>query len=128
MIAIRVPEVVAVVGEHQLPPNATVVLARQRRFYSKLVYRAICDIVNYRDATDPRLVEIYTHAYVWMYDGFETEECEDPEVYKQLRCYDEAMSFDTACSMLKWDPSWVREKVKLLTRFDLDHIGRNGLI
>lgn len=126
MIAIRKVEVEEV--DEQLPLNATVVLARQKKFYSKLIYRAICDIVNYRDSEDPKNLEIYEHAREWMYNGFATEEHEDRAIYEKLKGADDAMSFETACSMLKWDPDWVREHVKSLTRADLEHIGRNGLI
>lgn len=124
MIALRRVEL----REIYLPPNATVVIARQKRFYSKLVYRAICDIVNYRDSDKPKKREIYEQAREWMYNGFDTEKCEDEEAFARLRKCDEAMSFETACSMLKWDPDWVRVRVKKLTRKDLERIGRNGLI
>ena len=112
----------------KLPPDAQVVLARQRRFYSKLIYRAICDIVNYRDAMKPQDREIHESAMVWMYNGVETSKCEDEETWRRMKEFDDVMSFETACSALDWDPSWVREKVKGLTKKDLAHIGRNGLI
>lgn len=112
----------------KLPPDAQVVLARQRRFYSKLIYRAICDIVNYRDARKAQDREIHESAMVWMYNGVETSECEDEETWRRMKEFDDVMSFETACSVLDWSPSWVREKVKALTKKDLAHIGRNGLI
>lgn len=112
----------------RLPPDAQVLLARQRRFYSKLIYRAICDIVNYRDSIKPQDIEVHESAMVWMYNGVETEVCEDDETWQELKALDDVMSFETACFALDWDPSWVREKVKLLTKKDLAHIGRNGLI
>jgi hypothetical protein len=122
MIALSIP------SDKQLPLNTTVVLARQKRFYSKLIYRAICDIVNYRDSQDEEKREIHCMAVEWMYHGVKVEECDDDALRMQLQAFDDAMSFETACSMLKWDPDWVREKVKKLTRYDLEHIGRNGLI
>lgn len=112
----------------KLAPDAQVVLARQRRFYSKLIYRAICDIVNYRDAVKAQDREAHESAVVWMYDGVETQMCDDEAEWKQLKELDDVMSFETACSALEWDPGWVREKVKTLTKHDLAHIGRNGLI
>lgn len=112
----------------KLPPDAQVLLARQRRFYSKLVYRAICDIVNYHDAEKPQDREAHESAMVWMYNGVETAKCEDWKTWRSLKELDDVMSFETACSALDWDPDWVREKVKLLTKKDLAHIGRNGLI
>lgn len=124
MIALRKP----VVTQRQLPPDAHTILVRQKRFYSKLIYRAICDIVNYRDAVDEDKREIHCTAVEWMYDGVQVEDCEDDELKAKLQNFDDAMSFETACSMLRWDPDWVREKVKKLTRHDLEHIGRNGLI
>lgn len=112
----------------QLPPDTQVVLARQRRFYSKLIYRAICDIVNYKDAAKPQDQEIHESAMVWMYDGVETLKCSDEMEWRRLKELDDVMSFETACDTLEWDPGWVRERVKKLTKRDLAHIGRNGLI
>lgn len=112
----------------RLPPDAKITLAQQKRFYSKLVYRAICDIVNYRDSERPKFVDFYKSAYEWMYHGVETEELEDKEMWKLMKSFDDALSFETACSVLCWDPEWVREKVATLTRKDLERIGRNGLI
>lgn len=103
--------------------DSNVVIARQRRFYSKLIYRAICDIVNYRNSKSDEHTEIYESAVDWMYNG------PDPvEEYETMCDFDDVMAFTTACSMLKWDPDWIRKKVKKLTRRDLEHIGRNGLI
>ena len=112
----------------RLPPDAQVLLARQRRFYSKLVYRAICDIVNYKDAEKPQDREAHESAMVWMYNGVETAKCDDWDTWRKLKELVDVMSFETACSALDWDPDWVRERVKLLTKKDLAHIGRNGLI
>lgn len=124
VVGIEVP----MAGVRQLPLDARVILARQKRFYAKLVYRAICDIVNYKDSEEPKNVEICEHAKEWMYNGFDTEDCEDKGMYVKLKLADDSMSFETACSMLEWDPAWVRERVKFLTRRDLERIGRNGLI
>lgn len=112
----------------KLPPDAHIILTRQKRFYSKLIYRAICDIVNYRDSKDEEKLEIHCAAVEWMYDGMKVEDCDDDILRAKLKIFDDAMSFETACSMLKWDPDWVRTRVRRLTRKDLEHIGRNGLI
>jgi len=114
-------------GERKyLPPDAQIIIARQKRFYSKLIYRAICDIVNYRNTERREFIEHYKSAVEWMYNG--TDVNEDKSVQVELRVLDDAMSFDTACNLLGWDPDWVRLKVKKLTKKDLEHIGRNGLI
>lgn len=112
----------------KLPPDTTVIIARQKRFYSKLIYRAICDLVNYKDSKRPGAEEIYESAYEWMYNTFEPEECDEDDPQAKLRQLGDVMSFQAACYLLKWDPCWVRERVLLLTKKDLEHIGRNGLI
>lgn len=112
-------------GFSDLPPE--IVLGRLKRFYMKLVYRAICDYVNYKGSSATKYAKIYESAREWIYDEVTTEVW-DKALEADLRACDDTASFDSVCSILGWDPDWIRSAIQRLKKSDLERIGRNGLI
>lgn len=102
------------------------------RLLGKLVFRAICDIVNNRGTGDDSKRQVHDSAYRWMYveDGYDPDLVEDDsEMEAALRAYDRLMSFENICGTLGWDPDWVRDETKALTKESLRRaIKNNGLM
>lgn len=99
------------------------------KLLAKLVLRAICDVVNYRNSPDEDRRSIHDSAYRWMYveDGYDAELVEnDKDLEKSLRKYDQLMSFENICDTLGWDPDWVRERTKTLTKRQLRRVIKNN--
>jgi hypothetical protein len=82
-----------------------------------IIVRSIRDVVRYREAKKPKKKRIYEECYSWMY-------VEEPSLKDDP--LDQLMSFEGICAILGWDPSRLRERVKLLSTSDLDRLGRNG--
>jgi hypothetical protein len=82
-----------------------------------IIVRSLRDLVNYRNHKKPKYKKIYDEVHSWMYLE-ETDYQDDP--------LDQLMSFEGICGILGWDPSWLRERAKSLTKADLDRLGRNG--
>lgn len=114
-----------------LDPTRELERIQLTKMLGKLVFRTICDIVNYRDSQNPDLRKIHDAAYRWMYveDGYDPELVEDDEdLEKALRDFDQLMSFESICGTLGWDPDWVRNETKALTKAALRKaIKNNGL-
>lgn len=99
------------------------------KLLAKLVLRAICDVVNYRNSCDDDRKAIHDAAYRWMYveNGYDSELVEDDKEKEQsLRKYDQLMSFENICDTLGWDPDWVRERTKTLTKRQLRRVIKNN--
>ena len=114
-----------------LDPFREIERTQLSKLLGKLVFRAICDVVNYRDSDKPGRRAIHDAAYRWMYieDGYDSElVVESDELEEVLRGYDQLMSFDSICGTLGWDPDWVREATKHMTKDQLRKaIKNNGL-
>ena len=82
-----------------------------------IIVRSLRDLVNYRDSSRPKFRKIYEEVHAWMY-------LEQPNYHDDP--LDQLMSFEGICGILGWDPDWLRERAKSLTKADLDRLGRNG--
>lgn len=106
---------------------------RQKKFLVKIIYRAICDYVNYKRSRSKNGKLMFAEARQWLY-GPEPECLLPPEnapkcwTPKELRKAERSMSFEVICDILGWDTGWARKEIDKLTRADLKRIGKNGVL
>lgn len=108
-----------------------------KKFLTKVLYRAICDFVNYKKSRNNKGKQLFEEANIWIYgpeprpeDSQPPPDDEHPPCWtlRELSKADQYMSFATICDILGWDTGWVRERIGRLTRADLQHIGKNGVL
>lgn len=108
-----------------------------KKFLAKMLYRAICDFVNYKKSRNIKSKLLYEEARTWIYNIEADQDNDQPPLpdecpscwtNKELCKADRYMSFETICDILGWNAEWVRVRIGRLTRVDLQRIGKNGVL
>jgi|PlaIllAssembly_1097288.scaffolds.fasta_scaffold00866_2 hypothetical protein len=114
---------------------------------TRMLFRAICDYVNYRkwsrrrvkNRRDRTYKAYYEEARSWIFDvpaptvpeiDMQVEDDIPREKLGELlTSMDQLMSFDTLCEVLGWDPNWIRSNIDSLSTEDLLRVGKkNGFM
>jgi hypothetical protein len=114
-----------------------------KQMAARVIFRALCDYIHYRkwsngrrpkNKIDRRQKETFEEAKSWLY-GYPIAPSTDPvdiedgfvsqlEARRLLDDMDQTMSFETACDILGWSPSWIRERIPAISAEDLRRVGK----